>query len=682
MKSSITVQGCFITGSDTDAGKTTIVAGLARALCNRGYVTKAIKPVQTGCAHISGNMTAPDVELYKEALNGFQGDAFALYCFKQACSPHLAARLAGHEFNAAALALEIRAHLSPEVFSIIEGAGGAFAPLNESQTMLDLMRELGLPVIIAIPNKLGCINHALMTMNLLSQSGLPLAGLLLCKISSDDSAMHRDNAIFLRERGREMNIPLLCELPYMTGLHSKTAQERSSAWQTLSGYMDPVVEAILALPSSTEDYSAEDKKLIWHPYAGTNPPPRVYTALSASGTRIRLSDGRELADGMSSWWCANLGYGRKDLQDALNKQANWLPHIMFGGFTHEPAITLANRLVAIAPPGLDRVFYADSGSVAVEVALKMAIQYQLALGRNNRTRICAMRGAYHGDTLGAMSVCDPVNGMHHVFSHYMPRQIFLPRPGTPFSGMEIDSESLTEMEGIIRSNSAEIAAVIVEPIVQGAGGMWFYHPAYLERLRSICSELDILLIADEIATGFGRTGKLFACEWSGISPDIMCLGKAITGGIMTFSAVLANERIAEAISRPVDSTQPGILLHGPTFMANPLACAVAAKAIDSLLAHDWQGNVKRIEKRLKHGLIPCSSFHGIKDVRVLGAIGVVETVTPVNTEKLQKFFVDQGVWLRPFNRLIYVMPPFTTTDEDIDKLACAICNACARNLHL
>lgn len=682
MKLPIPVQGCFITGADTDAGKTTIATALALAFCMRGYAVKVIKPVQTGCLNVSGKMIAPDVMLYKEAVQGRQSTALAIHCFEEACSPHLAASLAGCEFDATTLAREVGAHFSPESFAIVEGAGGALAPVNDGQTMLDLMQELNLPVIIAIPNKLGCINHALLTMRLLAQSGLTLIGMFLCRMSAEDSAIYRDNANFLKKRGHEMNVPLLDELPYMAELHAQNEQERRSAWQILSRYMDPAIQAVLSLGTCKGDCSEEDRNLIWHPYAGVKPPPTVYTALSAAGTRIRLADGRELIDGMSSWWCANLGYGRRDLQEALNQQASRLPHIMFGGFTHEPAIKLANKLVDLTPAGLDRVFFADSGSVAVEVALKMAIQYQLASGRKNRTRICAMRGAYHGDTLGAMSVCDPVNGMHHIFSHYLPGQIFLPRPHTPFGCAEAAPESLTAMEDIISSNSSEIAAVIVEPIVQGAGGMWFYHPEYLERLRAICSELDILLIADEIATGFGRTGKLFACEWAGISPDIMCLGKAITGGIMTFSAVLVNERIAERISQPVEFGQPGILLHGPTFMANPLACAVASRAIDSLLAYDWQTNVNRIEKRLKYGLAPCNKLCGVNDVRVLGAIGVIETVNPVDTEKLQKFFVEQGVWLRPFNRLIYVMPPFIANNNDTDKLASVICQACVKKLHL
>ena len=384
---------------------------------------------------------------------------------------------------------------------------------------------------------------------------------------------------------------------------------------------------------------------------------------------------------MSSWWCAALGYRHPELTRALTEQAARMPHVMFGGLTHQPAVTLAEKLLALAPAGLDKVFFADSGSVAVEAALKMTLQYWQARGKPGKTRLAALRGAYHGDTCGAMSVCDPVTGMHHLFSGILPRQLFLERPSCRFDQV-FDPAGFTETEHTLRREAATLAAVIVEPIVQGAGGMWFYHPDYLRRLRSLCDELDILLVADEIATGFGRTGRLFASEWAAISPDIMCLGKALTGGTMTLSAVLASERVADAVSRPKAGGMPGAFMHGPTFMGNPLACAVACAAVDALLAFPWREHVVRLERRLAQGLAPCRNMHGVSDVRVLGAIGVVETELPVNTEKMQDFFVRQGVWIRPFSRTVYVMPPFVTEDGDADLLTGAVRLAFEQGVHL
>lgn len=687
MDSSASLRGCFVTGTDTDAGKTTVVAALLRAIAGTGTAAAAVKPVQTGCSRKNGQWIAPDALCYAEAMSpatksGPEPRTLVLRCFEPACSPHLAASRAGIQLDASRLAAETRGAVQDGAFTLVEGAGGMLAPLNERQSMLDLMLALDLPVLLAVPNRLGCINQAMLSMRLLAQTPLQAAGLVLCRTAAGDEEIMRENSRFIARHGEEFGFPLLCELPYLPELNSQVRGDRERAWQKLAEILGPCTKKLLSATSASTvaDVREADRRCIWHPYAGTEPAPRTYEAVGAAGTRIFLADGRELLDGMSSWWCANLGYGRSDLQQALATQARRLPHIMFGGFTHAPAVNLAKKLLSIAPAGFERVFFADSGSVAVEVALKMAIQYQLAAGNLSKTRICAFRGAYHGDTLGAMSVCDPVNGMHHIFGACLPGQLFLDRPGSPF-GQKPDNASLEYMENVLREHAGELAAVIVEPIVQGAGGMWFYHPDYLVRLRELCDELEILLIADEIATGFGRTGKLFACEWAGIAPDIMCLGKALTGGMMTFSAVLASGRVARTISQPGNPGQPGILLHGPTFMANPLACAVALQAVETLLASPWQENVARIEKRLAAGLAECRGLPGVRDVRVLGAIGVVETEKPVDTEKLQKFFVDAGVWIRPFNRLIYVMPPFIASDDEIDRLTDAICMACKQNMH-
>ncbi len=415
------------------------------------------------------------------------------------------------------------------------------------------------------------------------------------------------------------------------------------------------------------DLLKRDADSLWHPYAAAPAAGTPYAVKSASGTRLTLHDGRELIDGMSSWWAVIHGYNQPRLNAAMTAQLKDMAHVMFGGLTHEPAILLAEKLLAITPPGLGKVFFSDSGSVAVEVALKMALQYWVAAGKPERKRVLSLSQGYHGDTFGAMSVCDPVNGMHHIFSDLVMPQIFAAAPQIPFSGIWNDSagDKIAEM---IKKHHNELAAVILEPIVQGAGGMRFYHPEYLRQVRQLCDEFDVLLLADEIATGFGRTGELFACNYAQITPDILCLGKALTGGYLSFAATLCKNRVSAMISR----NQPGLLLHGPTFMANPLASAVALASIDLLDNSDWQTAVKRIEDRLRKGLEPCRELPAVKDVRVLGAIGVVETREPVAVAKVQECLVSHGVWLRPFAHLCYTMPPFIATDNEIDLITSAM----------
>jgi adenosylmethionine-8-amino-7-oxononanoate aminotransferase len=419
--------------------------------------------------------------------------------------------------------------------------------------------------------------------------------------------------------------------------------------------------------SATPAWLAYDREHVWHPYSTLIDPPPVFPVVGAQGCRLQLADGRELIDGMASWWSAIHGYRHPVLDDAVRAQLERMAHVMFGGLAHEGAAQLARTLVEITPAGLEHVFFADSGSVAVEVAIKLALQYRAARGEPKRQRLLTVRGGYHGDTFGAMAVCDPVTGMHSLFSAVLPQHVFAPRPSIAYRAAWQDHD-LDALRELAAQHADSLTAIILEPIVQGAGGMWFYHPAYVVGVRDICDEFGLLLIADEIATGFGRSGRLFACEHAGVAPDILCLGKALTGGYMTLAATLVNREVAHTICR----AEPGVFMHGPTFMANALACACANASIELLLSSDWASNVQRIESALEHGLAACRGLPQVADVRVLGAIGVVELHQPVDMRSIPHAFVERGVWLRPFGRLVYVMPPYVISDTELSTLTSAM----------
>lgn len=706
--------GYFVSGTDTDVGKSVVTAALLRALLLRGTPVRAVKAVQSGvlCAATQGDAALyTDAALHTEAAG--QGshvlEARTLRTFRLAASPHLAAREEGQEVAVDSLVDDIRALAqSPPALLLVEGAGGLRVPLNDHADMLDLMCRLDLPVILVAANRLGVLNHVLLSVDAAQARGLRVAAVVLTRTqpTAHDrtaQAIIADSAPCLR--ARLPHIPLL-EVPYCAMLKSADAATRAKGWNILAQALENLAQQVRQTwereaASGPPDSAAQarlsfDAAHLWHPYTSLTRPLRAREVTRTAGNRIHVRGAGWLVDGMASWWCAIHGYGHPHLVQAAQRQAGKMSHVMFGGLTHEPAVTLGQSLLPLLPKGLEQLFFADSGSVAVEVALKMALQYartsQESRGALARDVFIVPRGGYHGDTVGAMSVCDPVNGMHTLFDGFLPRQIFVERPSCPFGAynsalqhqssavafqdVPFDPRSTQALEAAFAAHGHRAAACILEPVVQGAGGMWLYHPEYLRRVAALCRHYGVLLIVDEIATGFGRTGKLFACEWAGIEPDILCLGKALTGGMLTMAATACSARVAQGIC-----ATGGVFMHGPTFMANPLACAVAQASLELLLASPWQERVASIEAHLIESLAPCAALPGVAQVRILGGIGVVECAQPVPVEKLQHFFVQQGVWLRPFGRLIYCMPPYTIHPQELEQVTRALRGALEEGIH-
>ncbi len=689
------MKGLFITGTGTDVGKSVVTAALARIFWTLNGVNSqgclTLKAVQTGAV--------ADAALYANALCNLPHAEIpptlnprTLHHFALAASPHLAAASQGKKLSVRELHQEIIAcatEISP-IPILIEGSGGVAVPLNATETTLDLMQALNLPLVVVMHNTLGTLNHTILTIDALQQRGLQIAALVCTEHEKNtDERIKQDNIHFLHQY--YPHIPLY-NLPYMENISQECTHKQAHAqkWEMAAQVLTPLVQQYVTdweesqslknTHTLAESVLAWDKNHLWHPYTSATKPLPVFEVSHTKGAYIYLRHKQApLIDGMSSWWCAVHGYGHKELVQAAQKQVLRMSHVMFGGLTHKPAVEAAQKLLALLPQGFSRLFWADSGSVAVEVALKMALQYQQACGEKQRTLFLSPRGGYYGDTLGAMSVCDPINGMHTLFNHVLPQHIFIPRPQCAFDGTQnntFDPICLAPLDEAFRTHGDRLAALILEPIVQGAGGMWFYDPRYIQHARKLCTEHKVLLIFDEIATGFGRTGKMFAAEWANVSADICSVGKALTGGFMSLAATVCTEDVALGIC-----AQEHVFMHGPTFMGNALACAVASASMDIFAQSPWQENVLRIEQALKQGLATCASLPGVVNVRVLGAIGVVEMQESVNVAALQEFFVQNNVWIRPFNRLIYVMPPYIVSDADIEHLTSVITKAIALGVH-
>lgn len=681
------MKSFFITGTNTDIGKTFITTALLRSFLKFTSSAVAIKPIQSG----TDESGLKDFEIYKNA--GESENLAPLYMLKFPASPHFAARLESVQIILEDVKNYCEKIICKHEMTLIEGAGGIYVPINERENMLDLILALNLGVILVCKNELGALNNTILSIKALENAGAKI-DLIVLNFTDLNDKIHVSNLDYLRA-----NFPYkIIVLPKFDdkNLDEIALNFDEFAQESLSN-LDEISASANSLPPSAQtnlitneqdqildeshnktrsnltpcqvQISSEqidlnfDKKHLFHPYTSITKPLKTYAVTGAKGSYIFTQDGA-LIDGMSSWWCECLGYGREELKAAAHAQIDTFSHVMFGGLTHAPAINLGKKLLSLLPSQLDVIFYADSGSVGVEVAIKMALQYQQNRAPH-KNKIATFKGGYHGDTFGAMSVCDPINGMHSLFRGVLAKQIFMPRPKIPY-GAKFSDKATKKMEKIIMKNRDKIAAIIVEPLVQGAGGMWFYHENYLKFLRKICDKIGALLIFDEIATGFGRTGAMFACEKAGVVPDIITLGKALTGGMLSFATTICSRRVAEGVC------ENGVFMHGPTFMANPLACAVALESITQIERLNVREKVGLCEQILRENLAFCANLDGVVDVRVMGAIGVVEMARDVDVERIQAFFIKRGVWIRPFGKNIYIMPHFTASRDEIIALCEAI----------
>ncbi|MBR3222906.1 MAG: adenosylmethionine--8-amino-7-oxononanoate transaminase [Kiritimatiellae bacterium] len=633
----------FVTGIGTGVGKSVVTGELARRLREAGRDVITVKLVQTGNVGRS-----EDLELHRRLMGGvrFPEDDAGLTApqvFSFPASAELAARLEGRRVDLRRIVRSVNACARRREIVLVESAGGLFVPLTAKMLAIDLAAKEHWPVVLVTNGLLGSVNQTLAAVDAMRRRGVAIRRIVYDWAPDVDPVIDADTPRTLVRVLRQWGIDAPVE---MLGKIAVPAEE-------------PAVRKAEAL-------RRYDRRRIWHPYASLKDPPPVRVAASASGTDIVLADGRRLVDAVSSWWCVAHGHNHPEIAEAMRRQSREMCHVMFGGFTHTPAVELAERLAAAAPRGLDRVFFADSGSIAVEVAVKMALQYQHARGRVRRTKMLALKGGYHGDTACAMALSDP-DGMHTLFAGMMPRHFFADKPSVPFGGRWSDGAGDSIREAV-RRHRDEIAGIVCEPVMQAANAMNFYHPNYLRLLRSLADENDFVLVFDEIAAGFYRTGPRWAAGAAGVRPDVMTVGKALTGGHITLAATLASAKVADTIS----NGRPGAFMHGPTYMANPLACAAGVASLDLFARSDYAARVKRIEGELRSGLAPARTLPNVCDVRVLGAVGVIEVRSMPARADIDRVIDAHGVWLRPFANFIYTMPPLVSDTVTVRRIVAAM----------
>jgi adenosylmethionine-8-amino-7-oxononanoate aminotransferase len=647
-------RGIFIAGTDTGAGKTFVTAALMNHYANACKSVAVVKPIQTGCSDSGDDRIAPDICAYQLARMG-QGTKVSFHCFekfKAPCAPNVAARMEGKSIDMDALLRRTRAVIGASDMTLIEGAGGIFTPLDERRnTMADFMERLAIPIVVAAPNRIGVINHVHLTVNELMGRNLKICAIVLTQTMEMDG----DGEFLLDSNGEEIRAifpRIACKV--IGHIRRKKFYQLSLDEGRDEVKEENVAEAIVF-----------DRAHVIHPYDdGKNPGP-VEWANGTCGAEIHCHGGVTLVDGISSWWSAIHGYNHPHLKGAMERQLQSMPHVMFAGFTHGPAVELGRQLLRALPSEFGKIFYSDSGSVAVEVALKMAVQWAIGKGKPGKGHFFSLKGAYHGDTHWAMSVSDSEK-MHGIFQEILPGQIFLPQPHVPFGEHISFGKERERYESFFEKHHRKIAALILEPIAQCGGGFWFYSADYLDLFRRLCDDYDMLLIADEIATGFGRTGKLFAFQWSTSVPHILCLGKGLTGGCVSLAVTAVANSPMEVIS------DVGPFMHGPTFMANPLACAAACASLELFADETWRVQVQAIEAFLKMHWLPMGQMAGVRTARVLGTMAALEMELPVDGAAFCRHCISRGVWLRPIGNVIYTMPCFAISSEQLGQIIKAI----------